>query len=465
MRLYSDARSALIHALRRATSSRARSKFFARERATIAAMAALVLPIMIVAGAGSLEVARLVSVRAHLKKVLDGAVINCAERKYKATAADDWSTCANIDVSAAVESMDGLSDPILTWSQPDDKHIRGQLDVTLETTILDLMQLSRIQVRTAAEATMLVPKNLEVALVLDVSGSMYGAPFAQMISAAKTFVTTVFNRSSQGGEIRVSLIPFGDSVRFGAPYRSKLAPSYADATDLFDKRLISEVCDAASVTNLACDMAQTRWNGCFVDDGKRSRKPGDVTNLAPFPPMVGYSNGVRMPLCPGRGSEILLFSNNRDELLSKLGGLELSYGTSTDTAMVWARRVLDPAWRGYFHESDVTPKDYNKATVFKHVILLTDGVPLGFARQFLPDERDPTTNLEKLCTDMINDARRDVGPEIHTIAFGSASAVGAAVRKCKTDNGGYYVATLTDLSTVFSKIAAKMFKVTVRLTQ
>lgn len=82
--------------------------------------------------------------------------------------------------------------------------------LTVDTYLLGLSGVHTLSAAATATAEKRIPK-LEIALVLDVSGSMAGDKLADLKVAAKQFVTTILDSADPGDAI-ISIVPFSFGV-------------------------------------------------------------------------------------------------------------------------------------------------------------------------------------------------------------------------------------------------------------
>jgi len=95
------------------------------------------------------------------------------------------------------------------------------LETTLKkpTTIMAMFGHQTVDIST--EAATYIPSNppLDIALVLDRTGSMAGANIAGLITASDDFISQL---ESEGGDTRIAVIPFADYVNIGTDKASEI---------------------------------------------------------------------------------------------------------------------------------------------------------------------------------------------------------------------------------------------------
>ena len=115
---------------------------------------------------------------------------------------------------------------------------------------------------------------VEVALVLDNSGSMAGAPIAELKDAARNLVDVVFSGAAGNDKVRVGVVPFAGSVNVGANRRDE---GWIDAEGLspVHHQNFAEPRSRFQVF----DQLGTPWRGCV----EARPAPYDVNDTPPSP--------------------------------------------------------------------------------------------------------------------------------------------------------------------------------------
>jgi len=212
------------------------SRAFRDERGAIAPMFAVVLvPLVIAAGVG-VDVARAMSSRNNLQDALDTTALALAHLPPNTPQAT-LNTKANAWLTA------NLTDGNLGAITLNVTQTTGQLVLTasstVKTTLTGLAGVSTIPVQAASTAKWGLT-HVEIALVLDNTGSMAGTKLATLISAANSLVDTLASstQSSDPTALKISVVPFSMTVNIGSQYQgqswlSGVMPT-AYGSDVFD---------------------------------------------------------------------------------------------------------------------------------------------------------------------------------------------------------------------------------------
>lgn len=218
--------------------------------------------------------------------------------------------------------------------------------------------------------------NVEIALVLDVSGSMSGTKLANLKTAASEFVNTVLAQDAEH-RIAVSIVPYNAQVNLGPVLRGKY-----NATNLH------------GVTNVNCVELPT---ATFAGAGLSRTLGLPMMAYADIAYGTNTINGFVSPtdssyarpnfaaaFCPPTTANIVrLPSQNITALQSQINALQAGGNTSIMYGMKWGLTLLDPSARPMFEEFRAAgqipatlegrPFDYSDPEALKIVVLMTDG--------------------------------------------------------------------------------------------
>ena len=153
--------------------------------------------------------------------------------------------------------------------------VKGEVTVNaggnLGTSLLNALGVRSLEYK-AASRVVKGDGTIELALVLDNSGSMAGQPIADLATAAQKLVNVVFTGAENSDRVKVSVVPFSGAVNVGSGYR---AAPWIDAGGL------SPLNGANFATNVPrfqlFDQLGVAWRGCV----EARPSPYDVTDATP----------------------------------------------------------------------------------------------------------------------------------------------------------------------------------------
>ncbi|WP_298913293.1 TadE/TadG family type IV pilus assembly protein [uncultured Roseobacter sp.] len=227
-----------------------------------------------------------------------------------------------------------------------------------------------------------VVSNLEISLVLDVSGSMgRNSRLVNLKVAAKDFVDQIAN-NSQDGRMAISIVPYATQVSIPDAMADRLTLEGTNphsnclnfaASDFLTPamRVPSAAAGAPPVVAYERTMHFDPWTyRSSLDDGDgRLSTPHEL---------------VKSPVCEADANrEILPLQKDRDVLKNYIEALDAAGNTSIDVGMKWGLAMLDssmsPMVEGLISDGTVSaqfsgrPADYNSDENLKVIVLMTDG--------------------------------------------------------------------------------------------
>jgi len=239
---------------------------------------------------------------------------------------------------------------------------------------LHLIGIDRFDAKGIAGAMQRI-SNVELSLVLDVSGSMAGAKIANLKSAASEFVDTVLQQDVEG-RMSIALVPYNGQVNLGATLRAKYTTT-----------------DNPNVTDVNCiDLPASVYNSTAMSRSTAMPMTGYVDSYSTTWQNTGFvstTDGWAVPhalnrWCPPSAANIVRPpSNNITRLQANINGLSAIGATSINAGLKWGLTLLDPGSRGMMSELisqgavasgfDGRPFDYTDPDALKIIVLMTDG--------------------------------------------------------------------------------------------
>ena len=242
--------------------------------------------------------------------------------------------------------------------------------------------------------------NFELAMVLDVTGSMaYNGKIGGLINAANNVVNVLSNNTSTVANGFISIVPFVACVNIGT---NNLKWVSGNPLTVFP--------------------ASAPWQGCVMarsngqNDGETP--PNSNANLFPlyytsstyqqYPGQMGDNDWslnifrqvvVQNPISgvavgPNRscGPSILPLTNNATTLQSKINSLVPINGGGTmgSEGVAWGWYTISPLWQGYWLAPAGYPLNYGLSTNQKIMIVVTDGTNQWYDTSGYAPGGDPT---------------------------------------------------------------------------
>jgi Flp pilus assembly protein TadG len=310
-------------------------------------------------------------------------------------------------------------------------------------------------------------QNVEISLILDVTGSMAGSKIVDLRDAAKKLVDIVIWEDQSEFYAKVAVIPYSMGVNVGT-YAQKVRGSVSPGT------CTSEGCNNFKFTN-TYNQSKTFAISTCVSERKGSNA---FTEVAPSTAPLGRNYPA--PGNPCLSNQIVPLSSDKEALKTKISGLAASGSTAGHVGVAWGWYMLSPNF-GYLWPSSMPapytdlkqlgPKGAPKLR--KIAILMSDGeYNSAYCKGVISQDStngsgdaadhincnapngSSFTQAGTLCTNM-----KKTGIEVFTIGFDIVNDQRARdlMTNCATDPSKVYMATDGEqLKQAFLDIALKL---------
>lgn len=426
--------------------------FLGEKRAALALSFALMAPVIVGAAGMGLDYARAYLVQQRLSQALDAAALAAA-----ATSTDPTTIEARVRAFFAAnypESELGTTfTPVVTVSG-DDIKVSGT--ARYDTLFLSILGIDEVPV----EAVTVVRREIqgiEVALVLDVTGSMSTNNNIQALrTAAGNFVDIMFQRAAVPSLVKIGLVPYATAVNVG-PYGlgyDVYGDYYGDA---FVNNPDSLVFDQSS---------KNQWHGCV----EASEYPLDTQDHEGPWDMYRFDCGGnstcqyyydrywdKNPNQWCNTSHIIPLSSDQDLLKNEISGFQANGSTLGNLGMIWGYRVLSP--EPPFEEGS----NWDNYKVRRAVVMMTDGQNYinNYYSAYGPSNKTDVTvrDLNNRFAAVCEDMKEQHNITIYTVTFASGvdETTKEFYRDCASSEDQYYDAPdQSDLITVFETIGREL---------
>jgi len=235
-----------------------------------------IIPILLGVGV-AVDYGRALSVRSRMADAADAAAL----------AVGSWQGLNEAQLTAKAQQFFDANYPVTSLGTAgtlnvafvgDD--IKVSVSGSVPTTFMKLANINSVDVGASTVVTK-KQRNLEIALVLDTTGSMsWSGKMWAMQSAAKTMVQDLFKSKSTSETLKIAVVPFSGAVNVGADKKNenwidnkaKSDISYED----FDKK-------GVKVFDLYDDLKGEKWAGCVRE------REGSAYELTDATPSSGAS--------------------------------------------------------------------------------------------------------------------------------------------------------------------------------
>ncbi|MEX3011842.1 pilus assembly protein TadG-related protein [Hoeflea sp. TYP-13] len=315
--------------------------------------------------------------------------------------------------------------------------------------------------------------DIEVAMVLDVTGSMWGSKITALKDAAKIGVDELLSVNTPTDvKVRISLVPYSWAVNTGPlakyvypDFKSKKSAAPVWDQDLFDTTGVGYDVASFQATGNMSDMVANA-DGSAVDKCATDRKkPISGTSYQhkdanPSYGMISRDSRLDTVNCPS--AELMLLSSDNTALTNTINSLAASGWTAGHIGLQWAYYTISYDWADYVPTA-AKPADHTDPDkdIDKYIILMTDGeFNTAYAdvkkKNWKGGKQGSTSRsfTDSLCTEI-----KDNDVKIFTIGFQLYSSTALNMLKsCATPDDGdityhYEPVTGSELKETYENIA------------
>lgn len=295
-----------------------------------------------------------------------------------------------------------------------------KLDINFEvpTTFARAANVNTLRMHRSSTAALNL-KRVELAMVLDITGSMSGQKIADLKMAAKDLVGIMLPDNKPATN-RIAVVPYSAAVNAGG-YAAQVSNSVSTDNCVFERGGSDAFTEAVPA-------------------------PGNYLGAMPNPvspanPQYVCPAGTLLPLTSNR----LLLENTIDSY--RAGGW-----TAGHIGLAWGWYLVSPDWAGIWPAAS-TPRPYDPIHTLKVVILMTDG-EFNTSYDNGPPNATSTDQALYLCDNM-KAAGKDI--QIYTVAFQAPLEAQTALQTCASDTNDYFDAVDgASLRASFQEIAARL---------
>ncbi len=421
----------------------------------------------------AVDTIQLINAKSALRGAVDAAVTSTARDLTTGSATEDEANeivraFLSANSTGGILSNDGIVlDQMLMDRAAKTLQVTAYVDVPLYFPLFGLSNVRRVSETSAA---LYSDKKIEVAMMLDITGSMRGQKIKDLKAAAANAVEALLgSQNASNPRVRAAIIPYAEAVNTG-----KLADFVFVETE-GGPILPPSIDDPAPTPSARPDNCSTERRdkdgaADFSDDGPDTIRLNNQNKR--YLAQVNRDwritrNKDGSTKCPT--AELIPLTADKQKLLDTVKDFNADGVTAGGIAAQWGYYMLSPKWRPAIQAAGLGtgPADYDSRKVSKVAILMTDG-EFNTAFAGVPvDKKSPPQNAqqtksrtyaETLCTNMKNS-----GIEVYTIGFALSSsekdAARTVLKNCASADGSairhfFDVSTGPELDAAFSEIIA-----------
>jgi Flp pilus assembly protein TadG len=454
-------------------------RFTANRSGNVAILFSLSAVVMMLAIGGAVDIGRWLNARTQTIAAVDAAVL--AGARALQTDPDDTEgavAAAQNYYNENVATRLPVTGDTVTFAMADDgKSMTASGTAYIKTPFLQFAGIDKLPLLSTATADFAkagsgIPENLEISLMLDVTGSMEGDKLEDLKEAAKDLVNIIVEGASSDAVTKIALVPFSEDVR--PPTTTALDKARGTGLDNCERLKNGE-------KKNACNQSVNGSTDYFLSPCVVERSGAEkYTDAEPKSGQYVMAHYVDENNTTGRGSNkkgkcvipqnsaITPLSTDADALKAKIDGLQADGGTAGHIGTAWAWYMLSPNWASLW-PAESQPVAYDTPNYKKIAILMTDGeyntqydkngVKTGSSDAGSAVNGTATNQAKELCT-----AIQAKGIKVYTILFDqNTQSVIDMMKNCASpeDDNQKYAYTAEDglqLKQAFRDIGLKLSK-------
>ncbi|NBZ89978.1 pilus assembly protein TadG-related protein [Stagnihabitans tardus] len=351
-------------------------RFRRSEDGSLVVFGIIILVLMIMIGGIAVDVMRYEARRTELQNTLDRSTLAAASLTQELTPTDvvhDYFLKAGIlDSLRSVQVTQGMNF----------RNVDASAISDTDPLFLHMMEIDRLDAAGQSTAEQRI-NNVEIMLVLDVSGSMgNNSRLVNLKTAASDFVETVLSRDTEN-KISIGIVPFNGQVNLGDALAAKF--NITDQNGVASGRWCVDL-PASTYTELSISRTDALSQTANADtySGSSTSTPSESNKWCPLTGTVTYNdpNGVETETF--YANQVHLPIQNVEKLKAYINGMTAVGATSINAGLKWGTALLDPSMRSVYGDFITAggtvpatlagrPLDYNADDAMKVIVLMTDG--------------------------------------------------------------------------------------------
>ncbi len=329
---------------------------FRRDDSAAAAIqfALMALPLS-VAVFGMVDVSRASAAKGHLQDALDAAALAAA--RSTATTDEGLQTVGEgvlvVDLVGSRATLKSSSFKLA------DNAVVASATAKMTPVIAGLWLDGDMEIGAETEVVR-ASKNIEVALALDITGSMSGSKISDLRAAAKELVGMIIQSQQTPFYSKVALVPYSMGVNVGS-YAAAVRGTPAGGT------CTTPGCEKFTFTTAAGGTSTRTISTCVSE----RTGPEAYTDAAPSTAFVGRNYAGSGNPCPA--ASIMPLSSDETALKARIDTLQASGSTAGQIGLAWGWYMVSPSFGYLWPSDDSRPAPYGGDDLLKVVVLMTDG--------------------------------------------------------------------------------------------
>jgi len=345
-------------------------KFAADQQGSTTVFAMTLFMLMVMMGGLAVDLMRYEATRTSLQNTLDRATLAAASLNQSV----DGKVIVK-DYFAKANLTQYLKEVVVTTGI-NFRNVKASANAETNPYFAHLVGVDELEAKGKSMAEQRI-SNVEIMLVLDVSGSMNSNNrLANLKTAANEFVSTVLTTDAEQ-RVSIGIVPFNGQVNLPVNLRNKFTftdPNGAANVNCFDlPASVYATSDLSRTTPFSMTIAGDTFSG--TPSATNWLVVSDTNNVAPYPLNVW---------CPPRAENtVAMPMQSVSGLQSKITSMTAVGATSINAGIKWGLALLDPSARSIYNEYQTAnlmpvklagrPFEFTDRESVKVIVLMTDG--------------------------------------------------------------------------------------------
>lgn len=378
-------------------------------RGSIATIFGLTVFVLLASSGIAIDFSRINRLTTRVNASLDAAALAAArELRLSGTPDGELRALAESYFDAnlrQVTNMEGRIDRFSIVINREKSAITVSADVVLPTTIGSVFNLGEYRT-TLSASSIYSARDIELGMMLDVSGSMAGSKIQSLRDAAKDLAQIVLDDTHGPSMNKIAIAPYSSAVNAG---------TYAE-----------------SATGVRLS------NGCVTER----------TGAQAFTDADPVSAPLKRKTSSCTRSTIFPLSNDLTAVKSKIDTLIDGGATAGHLGIAWAWYLISPKWASFWPSASA-PRTYDDREAMKAVIIMTDG---EFNTSYEKSNGDSAQQSLKLCANI-----KSSGITVFSVGFEAPNSALTILNQCASKSSYFFDARNgAELHDAFRRIANEL---------
>lgn len=441
--------------------------FVSDERGSILITFAFALVVLIFCVGAAIDYSRALDMESRMANALDSATLTTTRDLSFGEIAEDEVVAHLQALYQALAISSGLNEddivmPTVSYNR-ETGVVSASAPLRADTAFLGLAGIEKFDIDIAASAVY-SKKEVELVVVVDVTGSMRGSRITALKDAAYELIDILLPADQETETpIRIGIVPYSEGINAGPVSRSmfehypdellEMLPS--EERDLAEGYLNRDINGDGQISDLLQRVGgplSASGGVCFTEKDR-----GVINDIAPNTAsnVLGVSTQASCP-----STQIQPLTDDRNQLNSTISRFSTGGWTAGQTGINFGWYMLSPKWNDFWSGHQGPVKEYDDKDVMKVIIVMTDGSFNTYfdnrsGNQRFPNQREyrHTSRSENRAKTACRGLEAD-GVRIFSVAFQAPGRAKRLMQDCASANGGYYdAASSAALTEAFKSIA------------